>query len=57
VAYVLLTSSESKLSRVVFKNLAPETAKIVADHMNRLSDKAAKQTGNTIKLVYRVIGK
>jgi len=57
MAYILLTSPESKLCKIVFKNLTPETAKVIADHMNRLSDRAAKQTGQTIKLVYRVIGK
>jgi len=57
MAYILLTSPQSKLCKIVFKNMTFVTAKTIADHMNKLSERAAAQTGNTIKLVYRVIGK
>lgn len=53
MAYIVLTSSQSKLCKVVFKNMTIETAKIIADKMNAL----AAMTHSEIKLTYKVIGK
>lgn len=57
MAYIIITSPESKLCKVVFKNVPYDSAVSIAKRMNELNERAAKTTAKAIKLVYRVIGK
>lgn len=57
MAYIIITSPDSKLHKVVFRNLPHASAVSIAKHMNELNALAAKTTGNAIRFIYKVIGK
>lgn len=57
MANVIITSPESNLTTVVFRNMTNEQAKTIADHMNNLNKVAANHIGKTIQLVFKVISK
>lgn len=57
MANVIITSPESNLTTVVFRNMTIEQAKTIAAHMNNLNKVAAEHTGKAIRLVFKAIGK
>lgn len=56
MANVIITSPESNLTKVVFRNMTIEQANTIAAHMNKLNQIAAEHTGKIIRLVFKVIG-
>ena len=57
MANVIIQSTETNLTKVVFKNMTPQQAQTIADHMNTLNRLTAEKTGDIIRLVFKVIGK
>ncbi len=57
MANVIITSTETNLTKIVFHDMTMENAKTIADHMNTLNKLTAERTGQIIKLVFKAIGK
>ena len=56
MAYIVLTSNQSNLCKVVFKNMTIKTAMIIANRMNGLAKLYEKNHVGSIQLTYKVIG-
>jgi hypothetical protein len=57
MANVIITSTETNLTKIVFHDMTLANAKTIADHMNTLNKLTAERTGQIIKLVFKAIGK
>lgn len=57
MAYIVLTSNQTSICKVVFKNMTIETAKMIANRMNGLAKLYEEKHPDCLKLTYKVIGK
>lgn len=56
MANVIIQSTNTNLTKIVFHDMTRETAITIANHMNKLNEDMAKKMGETVKMIFRVIG-